>query len=445
MRSFSPIAAQPDEARLRTALAEQLVVRGTWPTRAGALLPLGPPPGSTQPPPTPGFSAYNLPVPFPPNLDILLARAAPSALDPDDSNRPYADKDGVARAFSEYFAFEREQPSISDAGLLALLHNRARPIAGVGGNLDADAAFPTDWASPAHRVRLAGLRGSSVASQKQRIDALFSADLVWVFFHERMGLFRMLGALLDDFVTRGQLLLPNDDWSAYVLETLVRDTKMGIASRKGDRNSSYLRCLGWKLASEPMSEVKVNTAFNEQFHTLVRVALRFYKERQVTEVIGKAPTVYSPSAATVTAVRTAVVELRNAFEPFEYGRNYLHTLQAIATVIGGLALLRDLRKELGVPAGLSRPEQYVPLLFDRLFPSEAGASKQANRYTAHRDCAQAGRDILLDAHFLPDDEATLRIWLGMMESTFELYRAGYRSITGTDLGAEELKVIEQAA
>lgn len=441
MRSFSQILPQPDVDKLRAALAQQLTLQGTWPSRPGDLLPVGPP--QLEGPPS--FSAWSLGIPFPPNLDLLLARAAPSAVDPDDGKTFGAKNDAVARAFGEYFEFDARPSPLAEPTLVALLHNRARPVGGVGGQLDQDPAFPTDWASPAHRVRLSGARGSSVPAQKLRVDALFAADLVWLFFHERMGLFRMLGALLDDFVTRGQLLLRNDDWSAYVLETLVRDTKMGVASRRSDRNSSYLRVLGWKLGTEPMAEVKVNTPFNEQFHTLVRVALRFYKERQVSETIGNKATVFSPSSATVTAVRTAVVELRNAFEPFEYGRNYLHALQGIATVVGGLALLRDLRRDLGVPAGLSHPEQYVPLLFDRLFPAEAGTMRQANRYTAHRDCAQAGRDILLDVHFLPEDEATLRLWLGMMEPSFELYRAGYRSLTGVDLGADELRVIEQAA
>jgi hypothetical protein len=442
MRSFSQILPQPDEAKLRAALAQQRVLPGTWPGRPGDMLPVGPP-GLEGPP---RFTAWSVGIPFPPNLDTYLARAAPSAVDGDDG-RPYGAKnDAVARAFAEYFAFDERMAPLAEPTLVAFLHNRARPVAGVGGQLERDPGFPTDWASPAHRVRLAGARGTGAGETGGRVDALFAADLVWLFFHERMGLFRMVGALLDDFVTRGHLLLRNDDWSAYVLETLVRDSKMGLASRRNDRASSFLRVLGWKPpAGEALSGVKVNTAFNEQFHTLVRVALRFYKERQVSETIGSRSTVFSPSSATVTAVRTATVELRNAFEPFEYGRNYVHTLQGVAGVVGALALLRDLRRDLGVPAGLSQPEQYIPLLFDRLLPAEAGSMRQANRYTAHRDCAQAGRDILLDVHFLPEDEGTLRLWLGMMESHFELYRAGYRSLTGVDLGADEQRPIEQAA
>ena len=51
------------------------------------------------------------------------------------------------------------------------------------------------------------MTGNSFGSP--RIRRLFVGDLVWLFFFERMGIFRILGVILDDFATRGRLPISN--------------------------------------------------------------------------------------------------------------------------------------------------------------------------------------------------------------------------------------------
>ena len=64
------------------------------------------------------------------------------------------------------------------------------------------------------------------------------ADLVWLFFFDRMGIFKILGAILDDYAIKGKLPISNgsvnapgtenkDDLITIVIEAMTRKTKIG--------------------------------------------------------------------------------------------------------------------------------------------------------------------------------------------------------------------------
>jgi hypothetical protein len=78
-------------------------------------------------------------------------------------------------------------------------------------------------------------------------------------------------------------------------------------------------------------------------------------------------------------------------------------------------------------------------------------NERGNRFTAHRDCAEAGRAILLDVQGLDFDQSAVPIgepelaqWLDDVETTFELYRSAYRVLTNTDLGTQSVSIAQAA-
>ena len=88
--------------------------------------------------------------------------------------------------------------------------------------------YPPVWCLPPSCVRLDGNRNLNPTSPKG-IRRLFIADLVWLFYFDRLGIFQILGKILDDFAIKGQLPISNgsifnrgkDDLIALVLEAMV--------------------------------------------------------------------------------------------------------------------------------------------------------------------------------------------------------------------------------
>ncbi len=102
--------------------------------------------------------------------------------------------------------------------------------------------FPPPWCLPPTCVKLYGKRRSFQpvgANDRQLVKRLFIADLVWLFYFDRMGIFKILGAILDDYAIKGKLPISNipttsqateskNDLIVIVLEAMTRKTKMGF-------------------------------------------------------------------------------------------------------------------------------------------------------------------------------------------------------------------------
>ncbi len=271
----------------------------------------------------------------------------------------------------------------------------------------------------------------------QKIRRLFIADLVWLFYFERMGLFKILGVILDDFAIKGKYPLANDDLTAIILEAMVRQTKMGMSSTVRDRNSSYRRCIGWnsESGSKLSMDTTVNTGFNTLFHKFIQNSLEYYKYRRLADVIEKgAP----PSVATLITVGDTIDILKKAFRPFSYGRNYSNTLSGIVWTIAAMDLVKRIRTILGIPQTLSAPHEFIPAAYDILVLGRPITPSETNRYLIHKECGEYARDILLDLEVLDYKdtrrEGELQIWLDLVESKIEGYRTAYRILTGVDIG-----------
>jgi hypothetical protein len=295
------------------------------------------------------------------------------------------------------------------------------------------------------------------------IKRLFLADLFWLFYFERMGIFKILGVILEDFATKGQIPISNgsleadmkDDLIAIVLETMVQQIKTGLSSSIRDRDSSYRRCLGWtsdvgrKLGLDSV----LNTSFTELFHKFIYNAIQFYTDRRLAVAIrGSASLATPPSVATLITIRDTITVLQKRFEVFDYGRNYTHTLAGIVWAIAGMTVVRELRTTLGIPPSYNAPHEYLPAAYDLLVLKRPVTQGESNRYLLHRDCAQTGRDLLLDMQVLklddpgfanPDGE--LEIWLNQVEAKVEGYRTAYRTLTGVDIGLSATPTIEHVA
>ena len=284
------------------------------------------------------------------------------------------------------------------------------------------------------------------------VKRLFIADLIWLYYFERMGIFKILGVILDDFATNGKIPMSNNTLSAFVMETMVRLMKNGLSSTVRDRDSSYRRCLGWTsdVGRKLESGAKVNVGFNNLFHKFIKAALDYYKDRRLATAIQSQTSPGKASVATLITIGDTMNVLKKAFDPFDYGRNYANTLNGIIWAIAGMALIRELRATLGIPTEYNEPYEYIPAAYDLLVSNKQIATSESNRYVLHRECAIDARDMLLDIQVLKSDDSRfgspggeLEIWLDSVEDRVEGYRTAYRSVTGIDLGEQGTPKVEQ--
>jgi hypothetical protein len=329
-------------------------------------------------------------------------------------------------------------------------------------------AWPSDCCFCVPCVTLDGNRNAFVPSPTpdpiptptHRIRRLFVGDLIWLFYFERMGIFQIIGALLDSYAYKGQFPISNgsldasidDDLKAIVLEAMVRQTKMGMSSTVRDRTSAYRTCLGW--TTEPGRKLGMDTVvgsgFNTLFHKFIYNALEFYKDKRLAVAIrGTAAPVAPPSVATLISVSDTIDILKRRFEAFDYGRNYYNTLAGIVWILSSMSIIRELRTTLGIPEAFGDPHEYIPAAYDLLVLKRSATQGDVNRYLLHKECAERGRDILLDLevinHKLNEPGQELENWLTQIEAKVEAYRTAYKSLTNVDIGASPNPVIEQQA
>jgi hypothetical protein len=403
-------------------------------------------------------------VAFPPCSDELLALFKTS------------DTDEVTQHFREYFKFYRHiilaDQMVGSGDVLLdpdLLNCLNPPIVEASGNsvVSTNGGWPTDCCLCPPCVTLDGnrngltpLEGETPAPVVPSLKRLFVGDLVWMFFFERMGIFQILGAILDSYACNGRLPISNgslgrdfrDDITALVLEVMVRQTKMGMSSTVRDRACTEMTSLGWisDTGRKLSLNTQFNTSFNTLFHKLIYHSLEFYRDKRLAVAIqGTATAQARPSAATLVTISDTIDVLKKRFESFSYGRNYYNTLSGIVWVLAGMSVVRELRTTLGIPPAFESPDEYIPAAYDLLIAKRPVTQGESNRYLLHRECARQGRDILLDLeviiHTDKDIGGELDRWLEQVEGKIEGYRTAFRALTGVDLGVTANPVIEQQA
>ena len=268
-------------------------------------------------------------------------------------------------------------------------------------------------------------------------------SVLWLYYYERMGIFKILGVLMDDYNYKGKYTISgsrkDESGNAIAYSTLMDMIctlhRLGISSNLRDRICTYQRTLGVSINNSLGIESERNQGFMQNFNKLIDNMLEYYKAKQLAEAIntGNPP---RSSVATQTSILDSIRLLQQQFESFQYGRNTTNTFLGIATVQATLCLLNMLRTEIGVPAQYEKPEEFVPAAYRILVEKQPLTTlPDANRFIIYDNCASYGLRLLNDLETADINQlttigtgATLDLWLDDVEGWVEGYRNAYASV-----------------
>lgn len=295
---------------------------------------------------------------------------------------------------------------------------------------------------------------SDTLDLQMTLNGLTVGSVIWLYNYERMGIFRILGALLDDYNYKGKYPVsgklfppPSDSGFDYpalmdMISTLYR---LGIGSNQRDRISLYQRVLGLTLEGNTTVDSERNAGFKTAFDTFNKATVEFYKAKQLAQAIqGTSATSDSirSSVATQTTIRDTIQVLQKNFEAFEYGRNRINTFLGIATVYATICLLRMLKDEIGVPRQYDDPSEFIDSAIKILNPNQPASSSAFNRFTIYDNCASYGYRLLTDIELAVPEQlttialgSTLDLWLNDIEGVVEGYNNALRQASLLETGS----------
>ena len=268
-------------------------------------------------------------------------------------------------------------------------------------------------------------------------------SVLWLYYYERMGIFKILGVLMDDYNYKGKYTISgsrkDESGNAIAYSTLMDMIctlhRLGISSNLRDRICTYQRTLGVSIDNSLGIESTRNQGFMQNFNKLIDNMLEYYKSKQLAVAIntGNQP---RSSVATQTSILDTVRLLQQQFESFQYGRNTTNTFLGIATVQATLCLLNMLRTEIGVPTQYEKPEEFVPAAYRILVEKgQLTTLPESNRFIIYDNCASYGMRLLTDLETADINQlttigtgATLDLWLDDVEGWVEGYRNAYAAV-----------------
>ena len=268
-------------------------------------------------------------------------------------------------------------------------------------------------------------------------------SVLWLYYYERMGIFKILGVLMDDYNYKGKYTISGsrkDESGNVIAYSTLMDMictlhRLGISSNLRDRICTYQRTLGVSINNSLGIESERNQGFMQNFNKLIDNMLEYYKSKQLAVAIntGNQP---RSSVATQTSILDSVRLLQQQFESFQYGRNTTNTFLGIATVQATLCLLNMLRTEIGVPTQYEKPEEFVPAAYRILVEKQSLTTpNDANRFIIYDNCASYGMRLLTDLETADINQlttigtgATLDLWLDDVEGWVEGYRNAYAAV-----------------
>ena len=277
-------------------------------------------------------------------------------------------------------------------------------------------------------------------------NGLTNGALLWLYFYERMGIFKILGALMDDYNYRGKYTISGKlkdtttGQSNYnnLMDAICTLYRLGIGSNLRDRIATYQRSLGVAIESNLNVETEKNAGFMQTFNKLIGYMLDYYKAKQLADAIQSqnGSNQSRSSVATQTSIRDTLNVLRQQLEPFEYGRNQINTFIGIATVHATISLVRMLKDEIGIPRQYDRPEEFIPAAYGILVEKNATTLNDTNRFIIYDNCASYGYRLLTDieradlTQFKPvSTNSALDLWLDDIEGIVEGYNNAFKSVS----------------
>jgi hypothetical protein len=242
---------------------------------------------------------------------------------------------------------------------------------------------------------------------KFKTHGLTVGAVYWLYNYERMGVFKILGVLLDDYNYKGQYTISgnridNKDlanrYSALIdlISTLHR---LGISSNLRDRVSTYQRVLGMTIDNNLSIESERNIGLMPTFATLNTYMLQYYADKRLATAI-QTGGISRSSVATQTSIKDTLTLFQQQLEPFQYGRNQINTFLGIATVHATLCLLYMLRKEIGIPDQYEAADEFVQSAYEILVLKRTAMINEKNRFVLYDNCASYGYQLFTDFEML---------------------------------------------
>ncbi len=269
-------------------------------------------------------------------------------------------------------------------------------------------------------------------------NGLTVGSVLWLYYYERMGIFKILGALMDDYNYRGKYTISgnrNNNSYSVLMDSICTLHRLGLSSNLRDRICTYQKVLGVSIENNLNIESEQNTGFMRTFNKLMDHMLEYYKAKQLAVAINSTSGPQRSSVATQTSIFDTMKLLKQQFEPLQYGRNQINTFLGIATVHATLALLFNIRKEIGIPDQYNSPEEFIPAAYDILVAKKPLTLNESNRFIIYDNCATYGYRLLTDVEKIDLTQvniialgSSLDIWLNDVEGWVEGYRNAYASV-----------------
>lgn len=147
---------------------------------------------------------------------------------------------------------------------------------------------------------------------------LATADLYYIYIHERLGVFRVMNKLQELFQA-GTLRISNGP-GAYGLYRFDKHNILRYHQR--DRMRAYRRVFGYTNV-QPGPSARPNTEFHGLFVHFIGETAKYWRDKRVSEVIRERAT--DPTFGSIAIVRRAGLDLRNNLKNSSYG--YVNVLR----------------------------------------------------------------------------------------------------------------------
>jgi hypothetical protein len=268
------------------------------------------------------------------------------------------------------------------------------------------------------------------------INQLGMGAVIWLYYYERMGIFKILGALLDDYNYKGKYTIKIQEDYAVLMEHISLLYRAGTANNFRDRITLYEKSLGVSLENSYGMVTTQNESFMKTFDGILKQALEHYAYRRLDNAIAAASAASRSSVATLTTIKDSLENLKSQFQPFYYGRNTINTFLGIATVYATLCLVRLIKSEIGISNQYTKPQDFIPAAYDILVMGKAAINTDSNRFIAYDNCASYGYRLLTDFElvntslFNPTSgvDDPLNVWINNIEPLVEGYQKAVASI-----------------
>jgi hypothetical protein len=266
-------------------------------------------------------------------------------------------------------------------------------------------------------------------------NQLGMGSVIWLYYYEKMGIFKILGALLDDYNYRGKYSIKINEPYYVLLEHISSLYRMGIASNLRDRVTLYEKSMGLSVDNNYGMATTQNESFMKTFDGILKQALEHYAYRRLDNALGSSAGVKS-SVATLTTIKDSLENLKSQFKPFYYGRNTINTFLGIATVYATICLVRLIKSDIGISNQFDKPQDFIPAAYDILVMGKPAVNTDSNRFIIYDNCASYGYRLLTDFElvdtslFNPGSGGTdpLNIWIDDIEPWVEGYKKAVGSI-----------------